>query len=93
MHIQFNTTLSLLAACALTLALPVAGAAAQDKDDDTLPRGTYKSECTDIRVEGRYLYASCPDAQGNMTESKVRYRDCINIRNNNGKLRCQKMAM
>jgi len=50
-----------LAFCALLFALPSAQAVAQPQSP---PRGSYERQCTDIRMNGQFLSATCRGARG-----------------------------
>lgn len=56
-----------------------------------LPKGSYKSTCKDIRVDGDYLRAKCEKRNGGWNNTKIKYKKCSgDIWNDNGELRCKK---
>jgi len=58
--------------CALMLALPAASAFAQPQG---APRGSYQRQCTDIRMNGQFLSATCRGAQGG-GQSSINVMSC-----------------
>ena len=70
----------------------------QDRDQDwdwdrdhrnRLPRGSYFQTCQNIQVHGDTLQASCQKRNGGWKNTSLRnFRECRDIENNNGKLRC-----
>ena len=70
----------------------------QDRDQDwdwdrdhryRLPRGTYVQTCQNIQVNGDTLRASCQKRNGGWRNTSLgNFRQCRDIENNNGKLRC-----
>ena len=53
------------------------------------PPGSYTQTCSNIQVNGNTLQASCQKRNGKMKNSSLRnFRDCRDIQNDNGKLRC-----
>jgi hypothetical protein len=58
--------------CALILALPAANAFAQPQG---APRGSYQRQCTDIRMTGQFLSATCRGAQGG-GQSSINVMSC-----------------
>ena len=70
----------------------------QDRDRDwdwdrdhryRFPRGTYVQTCQNIQVNGDTLQASCQKRNGGWRNTSLRgFRQCRDIENNNGKLRC-----
>jgi hypothetical protein len=70
----------------------------QDRDQDwdwdrdhhnRFPRGTYVQTCQNIQVNGDTLRASCQKRNGGWRNTSLgNFRQCRDIENNNGKLRC-----
>ena len=70
----------------------------QDRDEDwawdrdhrnRLPRGSYYQTCQNIQVSGDTLRASCQKRNGGWRNTSLNnFRQCRDIENNNGKLRC-----
>lgn len=70
----------------------------QDHDQDwdwdrdhrnRLPRGSYSQTCQNIQVNGDTLQASCQKKNGQWRNTSLHsFRQCHDIENNNGKLRC-----
>ena len=53
------------------------------------PRGTYVQTCQNIQVHGDSLQASCQKKNGQWRNTSLgNFRQCRDIENNNGKLRC-----
>lgn len=54
------------------------------------PQGSYVQTCTNIRVSGNKLEASCQKRNGQMKNSSLKnFQQCRDIENDNGKLRCR----
>jgi hypothetical protein len=62
-----------LGLCALALALPAAPALAQPQY--AAPRGSYERQCTNIRMNGQFLSATCRGAQGG-GQSSINVMSC-----------------
>jgi len=55
------------------------------------PGGSYRSSCRDERVKNHVLTAECQRDNGNYRKVSLDLRNCDgNIRNDNGKLSCEK---
>ena len=62
-----------------------------DRGNNGAPGGAYTQSCQNISVSGNTLRASCRKKNGHMHNSELRnYRDCRDIENDNGKLRCER---
>jgi Beta/Gamma crystallin len=59
--------------CVLVLALPAANAFAQPQGG--APRGSYERQCTDIRMNGQFLSATCRGARGG-GQSSINVQSC-----------------
>ncbi|HWG40088.1 MAG TPA: CVNH domain-containing protein [Candidatus Acidoferrales bacterium] len=60
-----------------------------DRDGYNGPPGSYSQTCSNIQVNGNTLQASCQKKNGKMKNTSLRnFRDCRDIQNDNGKLRC-----
>ncbi len=83
-------TMSLALGAALALAIgaatpsfAIAGSAKRP------PPGSYLSTCTDVRVDGDYLYAKCTKKDGSTNDAKLKFRSCAGlVENRDGKLWC-----
>jgi hypothetical protein len=62
-----------LGLCALALAAPAASALAQPQHAP--PRGSYERQCTDIRMNGQFLSATCRGARGG-GQSSINVMSC-----------------
>jgi hypothetical protein len=62
-----------LGLCALALAVPAASAFAQPPGG--APRGSYERQCTDIRMNGQFLSATCRGARGG-GQSSINVMSC-----------------
>lgn len=62
-----------LGLCALVLALPATSALAQPQY--RVPRGSYERQCTDIRMNGQFLSATCRGARG-AGQSSINVQSC-----------------
>ena len=61
----------------------------RDRNGYNGPPGSYTQTCSNIQVNGNTLQASCQKRNGKMKNSSLRnFRDCRDIQNDNGKLRC-----
>ena len=61
----------------------------RDRNGYNGPQGSYTQTCSNIQVNGNTLQASCQKRNGKMKNSSLRnFRDCRDIQNDNGKLRC-----
>ncbi|HZZ64575.1 MAG TPA: CVNH domain-containing protein, partial [Candidatus Baltobacteraceae bacterium] len=60
--------------------------------NNALPPGSYQASCTNIRMNGSTLSASCTAGNGQRVYSSINVNACqsrgMPIRNNNGYLRC-----
>lgn len=54
----------------------------------SLPAGSYQNSCTNIRMNGSTLSASCTSGSGQRIYSSINANRCQSIRNENGYLRC-----
>ena len=58
----------------------------------SLPPGSYQGSCTNIRMNGSTLSASCTAANGQRVYSSINVNRCVSrgtpVRNENGQLRC-----
>ena len=55
------------------------------------PSGAYTQTCQNIHVSGNTLTADCRKKNGHMHNSSLRnYRNCRDIENDDGKLRCER---
>jgi hypothetical protein len=60
-----------------------------DRNGYNGPPGSYTQTCSNIQVNGNTLQASCQKRNGKTKNSSLRnFRDCRDIQNDNGKLRC-----
>ena len=82
-----NRTITLLALSALSFSLvaPVAAPA------QYAPSGSYQQSCTNIRMRGNRLYATCTNSAGYGARSSLNVSQCngSDIANVNGQLTCQ----
>lgn len=64
-----------------------------DRDHDRYngaPRGSYYQTCQNVQVNGNTLTASCQKKNGKLRNTSLHnYRQCRDIENDNGKLRCR----
>jgi len=66
-----------------------------DRDHDRdryngAPRGSYYQTCQNVQVNGNTLTASCQKKNGKLRNTSLHnYRQCRDIENDNGKLRCR----
>lgn len=61
-----------------------------DRDYNRYPRGSYSQTCSNIQVNGNTLNATCQKKNGRTRNTSLRnFRDCRDIENDNGKLRCR----
>jgi len=62
-----------------------------DRNGYNGPPGSYSQTCSNIQVNGNTLQASCQKKNGKTkTTSLHNFRDCRDIQNDNGKLRCSR---
>ncbi len=54
----------------------------------SLPAGLYQNSCTNIRMNGSTLSASCTSGSGQRVYSSINANRCQSVRNDNGYLRC-----
>ncbi|MBV8689673.1 MAG: CVNH domain-containing protein [Candidatus Eremiobacteraeota bacterium] len=82
-----NRTITLLALIGLSFSL-IAPAGVQAQ---YVPGGSYQQSCSNIRVRGNRLTASCTDSSGNSVRTSLNINRCngSDIANVNGQLTCQ----
>ena len=63
----------------------------RDRNGYNGPPGSYSQTCSNIQVNGNTLQASCQKKNGKTKNTSLRnFRDCRDIQNDNGKLRCSR---
>jgi hypothetical protein len=63
----------------------------RDRDRNYGPPGSYSQTCSNIHINGNTLEASCQKKNGHMKNTSLHnFRDCRDIENDNGKLRCSR---
>jgi hypothetical protein len=84
-----------LMASSLALVLSAGGltpAFAIGLNHDGVPDGPYLSSCTNVKVSGSWVSASCTTDGGQSKTSSLPYKDCMRgIENHNGVLWCQRL--
>jgi hypothetical protein len=61
----------------------------RDRNGYNGPPGSYSQTCSNIQVNGNTLQATCQKRNGKTKNTSLRnFRDCRDIQNDNGKLRC-----
>ena len=81
--------------CGLALASPAAadwpGGGGYSDDSGWSPRGSYRSTCGDVHVDGGSLEAKCRDREGDWRRTDLEnFRECRgDIYNDDGHLRCR----
>ncbi len=87
---MYRVSAIILGAALALSAASTGGASAQMYGSGAIPSGSYQASCTNARVRGNTLVASCTNNSGQRVRSSIAVNACANadIGNINGQLSC-----